>query len=225
MPRFVLLAPLLALAAPALAQTSSINATSKFSWSENCGWMNWRDAGNPAASQGVRLAATHLSGSIWAENIGWINVGDGTPGGAGPVYTNTSGADAGVNIDTGTGNLSGFAWGENVGWLCFSAAAPLGNLFAARIDWPSSRLRGYIWGENIGWINLADPDHFIGLGCYANCDGSSAAPILNVNDFTCFMNHYAAANAYANCDGSTVPPIVNVLDFVCFQTKFAVGCP
>ena len=28
--------------------------------------------------------------------------------------------------------------------------------------------------------------------CYANCDGSTAAPVLNVNDFTCFLNRYAA---------------------------------
>ena len=28
--------------------------------------------------------------------------------------------------------------------------------------------------------------------CYANCDASSTAPILNVNDFICFMNRYAA---------------------------------
>jgi len=30
---------------------------------------------------------------------------------------------------------------------------------------------------------------------------------------------------YANCDGSTVPPILNVADFTCFLQKFAAGCP
>lgn len=28
--------------------------------------------------------------------------------------------------------------------------------------------------------------------CYANCDGSSTAPILNINDFSCFLNAFAA---------------------------------
>ena len=28
--------------------------------------------------------------------------------------------------------------------------------------------------------------------CYANCDSSTLAPILNVNDFTCFLSRYAA---------------------------------
>ncbi len=69
---------------------------------------------------------------------------------------------------------------------------------------------------------------FIGAGgaspCYANCDGSTTPPILNVNDFICFLNTFAAADAYANCDGSTTPPVLNVLDFVCFLNSFAAGC-
>jgi serine protease AprX len=30
---------------------------------------------------------------------------------------------------------------------------------------------------------------------------------------------------YANCDGSTTAPVLNVADFTCFLTKFAAGCP
>jgi hypothetical protein len=61
--------------------------------------------------------------------------------------------------------------------------------------------------------------------CYANCDGSTTPPILNVNDFICFQQRYAAGDSYANCDGSTAPPVLNVNDFICFQSKFAAGCP
>jgi hypothetical protein len=61
--------------------------------------------------------------------------------------------------------------------------------------------------------------------CYANCDGSTAAPVLNVNDFTCFLNRFAAGDPYANCDGSTAAPVLNVNDFTCFMNQFAVGCP
>jgi hypothetical protein len=42
--------------------------------------------------------------------------------------------------------------------------------------------------------------------CYANCDSSTTAPVLNVSDFSCFLNNFAAASPYANCDGSTTPP-------------------
>jgi hypothetical protein len=71
-------------------------------------------------------------------------------------------------------------------------------------------------------------------GCYANCDNSSAPPILNVDDFTCFINAFAQASGlphaqqvthYANCDQSTTPPALNVDDFTCFINRFAQGCP
>ena len=61
--------------------------------------------------------------------------------------------------------------------------------------------------------------------CYANCDGSTSAPVLNVNDFVCFQQKYAAGDVAANCDGSTSVPLLNVNDFVCFQQKYAAGCP
>ncbi len=62
------------------------------------------------------------------------------------------------------------------------------------------------------------------VSCYANCDGSSLAPILNINDFQCFMNLYAAQDPRANCDNSSSPPVLNVNDFQCFLNTYAVGC-
>ena len=61
--------------------------------------------------------------------------------------------------------------------------------------------------------------------CYANCDFSTIAPMLNVNDFICFQQKYAAGDAAANCDASTTAPVLNVNDFICFQQKYAAGCP
>jgi hypothetical protein len=61
--------------------------------------------------------------------------------------------------------------------------------------------------------------------CYSNCDASSTAPTLNVQDFTCFLQKFAIADPYANCDNSTQTPTLNVLDFSCFLQKYAAGCP
>jgi hypothetical protein len=61
--------------------------------------------------------------------------------------------------------------------------------------------------------------------CYPNCDNSTTPPVLNVLDFSCFINKYAAGDPYANCDGSTTPPVLNVLDFACFLNRYAAGCP
>ncbi len=65
----------------------------------------------------------------------------------------------------------------------------------------------------------------ISRSCYANCDGSTVAPVLNVNDFACFLNRFASGDPWANCDGSTTPPVLNVLDFSCFINKYSAGCP
>jgi agmatine deiminase len=74
----------------------------------------------------------------------------------------------------------------------------------------------------------------IGEPCYANCDESTAAPVLNIDDFLCFINEFALAQSlppgeqeghYANCDGSSTPPVLNVDDFLCFMNHFALGCP
>jgi hypothetical protein len=83
--------------------------------------------------------------------------------------------------------------------------------------------------EAVLWIGPAPPSV-----CYANCDTSTVPPILNVEDFTCFINEFAAGQSlppaqqvahYANCDASTVPPVLNVADFACFINAFAAGCP
>lgn len=61
--------------------------------------------------------------------------------------------------------------------------------------------------------------------CYANCDNSTLAPVLNANDFNCFLAKFAIGDASANCDGSTAAPILNANDFQCFLNSFASGCP
>jgi len=81
-------------------------------------------------------------------------------------------------------------------------------------------------GVNSNFIGVDDVEYVSGSGptCYANCDGSTNQPCLNVLDFNCFLNQFAAGAAYANCDTSTTPPVLNVLDFNCFLNRFAAGC-
>jgi hypothetical protein len=75
-------------------------------------------------------------------------------------------------------------------------------------------------GTFTAWtLNLGRPQ-----ACYPNCDSSTTHPILNVQDFSCFLGRYAAGDPYANCDGSTALPTLNVGDFTCYLQKFAAGC-
>jgi T5SS/PEP-CTERM-associated repeat protein len=75
-----------------------------------------------------------------------------------------------------------------------------------------------------GGIADVRPNRSAGV-CYANCDSSTQPPVLNVADFTCFLQKYANGDPYANCDASTQPPVLNVADFTCFLQKYANGCP
>ena len=81
------------------------------------------------------------------------------------------------------------------------------------------------WLQQLGGAVSYQFDFVITGGmCYANCDGSTTPPVLNVNDFACFGARFAAGDSYANCDGSTTPPTLNINDFVCFLDRFAAGC-
>lgn len=60
--------------------------------------------------------------------------------------------------------------------------------------------------------------------CYANCDNSTTLPILNANDFQCYLNRWAAQDLWADCDHSTSIPVLNANDFQCFLNAFVGGC-
>jgi probable HAF family extracellular repeat protein len=100
------------------------------------------------------------------------------------------------------------------GFFCFAATA---------ISDDGLTIAGY------GFANSGEQEAFVAdlhaaAACYPNCDGSSAAPLLNVNDFICFQTKFAAGDSYTNCDGSTAVPVLNINDFICFQQSFAAGC-
>jgi hypothetical protein len=57
--------------------------------------------------------------------------------------------------------------------------------------------------------------------CYPDCDSQGG---LTANDFSCFLNAYASGQSYANCDGSSVAPVLTANDFACFLNQFASGC-
>lgn len=192
---------------PAFAQ-SNIGPQTKYAWAENCGWLNFRDAGSPSTSQGVTIASTHLRGFAWGENVGYINFGQGPLNTV--AYSNTTGADFGVNIDA-AGNLNGFAWGENIGWINFAAGALASPPRPARFDAVLKRLRGYAWGENIGWINLDDSTNYVGTSCLADFNKDGVVNVLDLFDYlNAWFNDEPAADV--NGSGNTAQDIFDFLN-------------
>ncbi|MDX2146813.1 MAG: hypothetical protein SFZ23_04765 [Planctomycetota bacterium] len=205
-------AALVAITGVAAAQTN-VTATNKFSWAENVGWMNWRDAGAPVGAQGALLQGSFASGFVWMENVGWLNLGDGTPAN-GVSYANVNGTDFGVNI-AGDGSLSGFAWGENIGWVNFTLPSlPVAD--RPRLDLGASRLRGFAWGENIGWINLSSSEEgkYVGVRCSADFNNDGQVDFF---DYLDFAQAFAVEDPSAdfNSDGQ-----VDFFDFLDFAAAF-----
>ncbi len=212
----------------ALAQGSNISASHKFCWSENAGWINTRDAGNPAGADGLRIDASILSGFGWSENLGWINFGDGSPTN-GVSYANVNGADFGVNRNAATGDLSGLAWSENTGWINFGWALSA-NVNRPRFE--SGRLHGYAWGENIGWINLGNEEHYVGLGCPADLDDGSGTgtpdDAVTIDDLLYYLAMWEAGDQDADIDngegGAVTDEAVTIEDLLFFLVRFEAGC-
>jgi Metallo-peptidase family M12B Reprolysin-like len=62
--------------------------------------------------------------------------------------------------------------------------------------------------------------------CYADCDQSTGAGVLDIFDFLCFQNSFVAGMSYAcDCDTTTGPLVCDIFDFLCFQDAFVAGCP
>jgi hypothetical protein len=135
-----------------------------------------------------------------------------------PVFLNVTAANVHLAVgDTIAIETQGNGTGMNISG---SYVAPPGT--------PAYPEALFLLGNNYadgGWRHGFQTYMLTGSSCYANCDASTAPPILNVLDFSCFLQKFAAGNAYANCDASTTAPTLNVLDFSCFLQKFAAGCP
>jgi hypothetical protein len=122
----------------------------------------------------------------------------------------------------GTGN---FVWtgGEPLNYTNWNGGEP-NNIGVER--WVELFYSNGQWNNNVDNppFNEYPIVELVGSACYANCDGSTAVPFLNIADFVCFQSAFAAGSSYANCDHSTAPPVLNIADFVCFQASFAAGC-
>ncbi len=147
------------------------------------------------------------------------------PGGSDPaLFVAGLFATAGGNPATRVARWNGSAWSA-VGTAGEGADATVNTLASA----PTGAAAGLYLGGAFTSAGGVSSGRIARWGCtqaacYANCDGSVTAPILNVADFTCFLQRFAAGESYANCDNSTAMPTLNVADFTCFLQRFAAGC-
>jgi len=188
----ILLVSMLLLGPVLSAQTATpINATNKYAYGANLGWIDWRGDTNNGAVIGEYVC----SGYIYAANVGWIHLGGGSPANL-IQYQNNASNDYGVNHD-GLGNLRGYAYGANIGWINFGANG------AAKVDLSSGKLSGSIYSANCGWISLTNvfahvQTDTIQSGADGDGDGITDAWELS------YTNTLTAFTALSDTDGDGV---------------------
>jgi hypothetical protein len=180
----------------------------------------------PGIQVGFITTAAGDFGALWRGTAAsFVNLGP--PGVTlSKIFATTGAVHAGVMAQ---GNLSRAAvnFGTPNSWVGLQQLlpAPYGGFSQANAvyqDGPTLYVGG--WAQN-GSTGQTEAILWIGtLPCYANCDQSTAPPILNANDFQCFMNKFVVSDSYTNCDGSVAAPNLNANDFQCFLNTFAAGC-
>jgi Bacterial TSP3 repeat len=170
---------------------TTINATNKFAYGADIGWIDWRGDTNNGAVIGEYVC----SGYLYAANVGWIHLGSNAPAN-GIRYQNNSATDYGVNHD-GQGNLNGYAYGANIGWIHFTNGTASGLLPLAdqpRVDLYTGKLSGYAYSANCGWISLSNAfahvqTDAIPKGADSDGDGiTDAWELTYTNTLTAFGN-------------------------------------
>jgi hypothetical protein len=179
---------------------------------------------NLNSDRGAGSFSVPVSGQLSITNLGFHH----PPSHSGEPYSNAP-WDVAVTGDAVTFATTPYASDPNAN------AIRWGTLYNFRFDASTAptagtAVLGLFKPGNAGSLNIPNiPVPSAGgappLPCYPNCDNSSQQPVLNVTDFTCFLDRFYAQDPWANCDGSSTPPAFNILDFTCFLRQFAAGCP
>lgn len=93
---------LLPVAAFASTTNGTVDATNKYAWSNQAGWVNFN-----TTNGNISIIDSGITGYAWNSNYGWINMAP---------------TNGGVTI-VASGALSGYAWGASLGWINFSGVS------------------------------------------------------------------------------------------------------
>jgi probable HAF family extracellular repeat protein len=193
-------------------------------------------AGLGVSGDGSVIVGWALSGGVrhpfrWTSGSGLVDLG--LPAGASAAGASAVSPDGSIIVgQTSTGTAGCFVWDSGHG-LRDLRGLLLSQGVTNGLDTVTLTSATAISADGVTIVGAARDEQGVSHGyiarlgngtCYANCDGSSVPPVLNANDFQCFLNKFAAGDSYANCDQSTGSPGLNAADFACFMNKFAAGC-
>jgi hypothetical protein len=180
------------------------------------------------------IGAQGVRGLLKFDGQEWVLVGEMDPPGA--IYTLNAitvfddGRGPAIYLGGGFSNMGGVPahgiarYGRD-GWSAVGDGVHNGSIsFMASMPTPRGPSLFMTGGfTTAGGGSVMYTARLVGCpSCYANCDQSTAAPTLNVNDFLCFMTNFALHAPEANCTNDAT---IDIADFMCFMQRFAAGCP
>ena len=171
------------------AASTSINASNRYAYGADVGWIDFRGNTNNGAIIGEFIC----SGYLYSANVGWIHLGSNAPAN-GIQYQNSSAIDYGVNHD-GLGNLRGFAYGANIGWVNFE------NIGAPKVELKTGKLSGSIYSANCGWISLSNAFAVVQTDTIPGGTDSNANGLPDAWERSYFGGIGVNPNADADADG------------------------
>ena len=87
-------------------------------------------------------------------------------------------------------------------------ACAVACLVQARPWWTVDQMRQHLFATASDEVATGQPDPLMVRG-YGIINAAAAL----------------GSDCYPNCDGSTLPPVLNVLDFSCYMNQYQAGCP
>jgi hypothetical protein len=88
---------------------------------------------------------------------------------------------------------------------------------------PTHTLRGggFELTGSVRWADAPPAAQEAAAGCAADCNGDGS---VTPADLVCFLHRYSEGSGAANCDASTAAPILTSADFACFVRRYGEGC-
>ncbi len=126
-----------------VSAATNIDATYRYAWNDNIGWIDFYQTGN------VNVTSTQLTGYA-TSSVGYIALDCATsPNGDICATSNFK-----VSND-GNGNLTGWAYNDAIGWISFdSGTAGSSYPYQVTINNSTGDFSGWAWNDIVGWISF-----------------------------------------------------------------------
>jgi hypothetical protein len=215
--------------AQAVATSTPTTRLTGYAWSENIGWISFRDGATPVKVE----SDGDLVGYAWSENIGWIQFGGLSGFPVTPYESNSNAKLTGQTLSGWARAVAGISGDNRGGWdgwialkgvrIQLNSTALASNPAPAFVSGCTSTgcTNGAAWGSDVvGWVDFSGVTT---MEQKLSCTGSYGTTIPDGSNFT----FYSVPDADGNCttqekeckNGVLTPNSASFTELSCGNTK------